>query len=520
MTKIKVIFILAVTCVQVINAQAPYRKIYYTPSGYSTGVFSLAETAGSDFLVISDYGQSNTATYNILLNKVDHNGNPLWAREIGLSSSILEPMLVVDMNERGHLVITHGDVRSAWVDSTLFIQFDTSGNLTGVQAIANFQPDMWAFNSSDSSVLMKMDYGSDIQLVKYDIHGNVKWGKILNEPTTPYFYYNSIEPVNDGSFVLCAHSDNGLAMIRIDSSGGVTLNKKFMPSDTLTFLYPLNFICAGPDKYLFSYLLSKNQHSEFGYLLIDSAGNPLINKVYYSPLVGGFGYSRVWKTEFISALMLNINSSRYSCAAFTLDSALNFVSLVSLTDTNFNDGISQFLCTQGNELLFTSYSFDPPSIYPIQKTDSLANFICSGHPFTVTEDSVILNYSSYNFSTSPLTVAFGPNATNLFVNPVTVTAVDYCGTFLNVQEIHEQEFSIYPNPLTSQYMDLSFKTRNSQSVSLMLADLTGRILYQTQFEAAPGENKTNIFVGDLAKGIYIVTLAGEEGRESVKVIKE
>ncbi|MEO8088216.1 MAG: T9SS type A sorting domain-containing protein [Bacteroidota bacterium] len=519
MKKIKTVFFLSIVGLNFISAQVPFRKIFFAAAGFSTIPYSITETSDSDFLMISNYGQTQNARYNILLNKINHNGNPVWAREIKLSSDYLNPMLVVDMKEQGELIVTHGDVRSVWVDSTLFIRLDTSGNLTSIQAIGMFEPDIWAFNISDSSILMKMDYGGDVQLVNYDVHGNIKWSKILNEPPSPYFYYSTIEPIDHGSFVLIGWTENDIGMIKLDSSGVVTLSKTFLPSDSLTYLSPISFISAGFNSYLFSYYMIKNQQNEIGFLLLDSMGNQLVNKVYL--LTGLFGYGNVCarNSEFIFYNMLQINASRYAPCALTLDSALNFISLATISDTTFNDGFGQVMCTQKNELLFTTGDNDPSALYNIQMTDSLTNFACINYPFTYAEDSVILNDYTYNFSTSPLNVAFGPNVTNIFINPVSITSIDYCGTFLNIPEINEMAFSVYPNPVADNKIFITFFASQSENLRLTFQDITGRFIYESQLPTLPGTNKKEILVGDLAKGIYIVTLNGTEGSKSIKVLK-
>src|SRR5205085_755994 len=67
---------------------------------------------------------------------------------------------------------------------------------------------------------------------------------------------------------------------------------------------------------------------------------------------------------------------------------------------------------------------------------------------------------------------------------------------------------------------INFFSEKLSDLRVGVHDITGRILYQTQISAMAGTNKKEIDVGDLAKGIYIVTLSGAEASTSVKVIKQ
>jgi len=84
--------------------------------------------------------------------------------------------------------------------------------------------------------------------------------------------------------------------------------------------------------------------------------------------------------------------------------------------------------------------------------------------------------------------------------------------------ITEKNLAAYLSPLNDLLVRFSYY--EITDLHLALLDITGRNLFQSQFTSTPGTNKKEIPIGDLAKGIYIVTLTGAEGSESVKVVKE
>lgn len=73
--------------------------------------------------------------------------------------------------------------------------------------------------------------------------------------------------------------------------------------------------------------------------------------------------------------------------------------------------------------------------------------------------------------------------------------------------------------ISSTILNLTFSSGNIGERRLTIADIAGRILYVDEIQATSGVNKKEIEVGDLAKGIYIVTLSGNEWSNSAEVMK-
>ncbi len=86
-------------------------------------------------------------------------------------------------------------------------------------------------------------------------------------------------------------------------------------------------------------------------------------------------------------------------------------------------------------------------------------------------------------------------------------------------------------PVATTYLNLASFIRNNTisvnyfnrkegEINLSLTDITGRNMMQNKIAAIKGINHHEIPIGDLANGIYLLTLNGAEGSKSIKVIKE
>jgi N-acetylneuraminic acid mutarotase len=77
---------------------------------------------------------------------------------------------------------------------------------------------------------------------------------------------------------------------------------------------------------------------------------------------------------------------------------------------------------------------------------------------------------------------------------------------------------IYPNPISSNTITVSVNSLNAVQYHFTIADITGRIILQQEIMMNAG--KAKIEIGDLSKGMYVLTLTNEEGSVSIKVMKD
>ena len=84
----------------------------------------------------------------------------------------------------------------------------------------------------------------------------------------------------------------------------------------------------------------------------------------------------------------------------------------------------------------------------------------------------------------------------------------------------ENNFDIFPNPLSGTNIELKANLASKSEVKVQITDLAGKIVMQKilgQFEA--GLVDQSIDLGSLPKGIYILTIKTIDGQKSKKMIR-
>ncbi|MBU3677247.1 MAG: T9SS type A sorting domain-containing protein, partial [Chitinophagaceae bacterium] len=74
----------------------------------------------------------------------------------------------------------------------------------------------------------------------------------------------------------------------------------------------------------------------------------------------------------------------------------------------------------------------------------------------------------------------------------------------------EMPVRVYPNP-TSNLLQIDYTSATSAPVQIILRDMTGRILYETEMNSLIGENNNEIDMSSLSNGLYWLTL-NQEGK--------
>lgn len=78
-------------------------------------------------------------------------------------------------------------------------------------------------------------------------------------------------------------------------------------------------------------------------------------------------------------------------------------------------------------------------------------------------------------------------------------------------------FQLWPNPAQSLF-NLAFDVERSQTFQIKLVDLTGETVFNDQANAFAGRYETKIDVSRFARGIYFLTITGDRGTYTKKLI--
>ena len=90
---------------------------------------------------------------------------------------------------------------------------------------------------------------------------------------------------------------------------------------------------------------------------------------------------------------------------------------------------------------------------------------------------------------------------------------------VSASKITKTDFSIYPNPAN----DRIFVQPGAQmegAINLSISDLTGRVVYSTNFWNAIAGQAISINTAGLAEGVYLLQLITEQAKKASKIIIE
>jgi hypothetical protein len=79
------------------------------------------------------------------------------------------------------------------------------------------------------------------------------------------------------------------------------------------------------------------------------------------------------------------------------------------------------------------------------------------------------------------------------------------------------DFSVYPNP-TAGKTTVSFYSEISFNYTLKVIDYLGREVFSNELKAIVGDNSQEVDMSHLAKGMYLIEVAGTDRTQKVKVI--
>lgn len=103
--------------------------------------------------------------------------------------------------------------------------------------------------------------------------------------------------------------------------------------------------------------------------------------------------------------------------------------------------------------------------------------------------------------------------------PVTITVLQARMAETATEPEREIEVNIFPNPV-SEKLNVVFNSSEEKRISVKMLDITGREIYSNEILATTGENKVEIDVTGMPKGIYMAYVVGENLKEVKKVIVE
>lgn len=97
----------------------------------------------------------------------------------------------------------------------------------------------------------------------------------------------------------------------------------------------------------------------------------------------------------------------------------------------------------------------------------------------------------------------------------------FSGSVVGVQDNNSvlNNVTVFPNP-SNNSISIDLNLKSAQQITIELADLTGKIVFSKNLGTLQGSSKQMLDVSTITKGIYLLNVLTEKGKESKKIVIE
>ncbi len=432
---------------------------------------------GSSNLIFGTYTLTNVGVNNIFLVKYDKNGNVLWAKSAGGSSSDLGYSVSADIN--GNAIVT-GNFSSPTIVFGSYTLTNTSHNST---------------------------YSNNYFIAKYDANGNVLWAK------------NDIDTNGNGLSSSISTDINGNSYVT-----GSLYNTIIIDTYTLTSSVPSN----GNSVFLAKYdpngnvLWAKTSTGSGGggpnFVTTDASGNVFVTGYFLPPNIM-FGTTMLTPDSIGAGLSSAIFITKYDANGNVLwvKGAGGTYHDVGYSVSTYTGGVIVSGGFTSPHITFGTYTLTPPpnatDPFFIVQYDLNGEVICASALTSGGDDQNGVSVDKYGYAyicgdyqVNPLFVVGSDTL------PLTAEEQVFVAKWLgNCNRAGIEEYAngnarvnVYPNPNTGSFV---IEPQNTlYNVRCTLYDVNGKaVLSQTI------NGKTSIDASSLNEGVYNISLQSNEG---------
>lgn len=170
---------------------------------------------------------------NVYVVKSNSSGAKIWEKAFGGDGDD-HGNEVIETSDGGLLVV--GEKMVSGFREVYLIKLNASGNKVWEKTYGQARKDCWGLGIAETAdgdfiICGQIGIGLDWDdfaialLIKVDASGGELWRKTYREAGYWHLHFNSIEPADDGGFIICgamdddAHADDYFYMVKIDSDG-------------------------------------------------------------------------------------------------------------------------------------------------------------------------------------------------------------------------------------------------------------------------------------------------------------
>ena len=423
-------------------------------------------------------GETEDQSGIVFLLKTDMNGDTVWVRRLEANYLSFYWGSVVATSDGGYVTAfpytLYNNYSGTW--AIHLVKMDQSGNLLWTKQYGDSTMRLLPYSiretSDDGFIITGLEspfYNSayDIILIKADSLGNVEWSKTYGKNIYQEVAYD-IQQTDDGGYIInaLAQYTGGTLLIRTNSIGDTLWTR-------LLGVYPNGFVAA-----------SVKQTSDDGFIVAGGIG----------PIGAGTGYLHLIKTNSGGDTLWtrSIGSTGFNTAA-----------------TSIQETTSKGFIIAGGRGIYNTGNYQ---IY-VAATDSFGHAGCDETHIMTAVDVDTIEVASFYVPTTSLN-----SATSSFHISQSTFGNEgvLCYNAVDDPQAHEDLY-VYPNPcFTSVTIILPSQPKISY---IKLFDESGREVSFTSQSSQQG-NKTQLTIerGNLASGMYFLSITSNEKREVVKLM--
>jgi hypothetical protein len=457
---------------------------------YTTGYFGNT----ADFDPNSGIHNLTGGLSDIFIQKLDNQGNFVWAKKIGNSNNSLEEVNSITLDKSGNLYI-----------------------IGAFSETVDFDPNIGVYNLS---AIGNSIYAKDIFIQKLDSNGNMLWTKSFggnlddngtsividdfnNIYATGYFSDTVDFDPNSGVYNLISNGSADIFVQKLDSSGNMLWAKNFGGNlndvaNKITIDSWGNIYTTGS----FSDTVNFNSNSVITNLIAIGSTDIFVQKLDNS---GNFIWAKSMggiDDDVANSITINQFGSIYTTGSFK-----------STVDFDPNSGIYNLTATAGN--------WHPSDIF-IQKLDAQGDFVWaknlggskSDKGNDITADAMGNVYTTGSFSgtvdfdfdtTTTYLVSGSTDSFDIFIQKIDST------NHLDVKIVEKVSIKIYPNPSSSL---VNLELGDLKNVSITIFNIDGKKVYS--------ERNINNSVHQITlrenPGIYVIEIMAQNKKAYNKLI--
>ena len=424
------------------------------------------------------YNLSSAGSYDIFIQKLDANGDFVWAKSFG------------DANE----------------DRAYSLDIDSFGNIyaTGYfYGTVDFDPGANIYNLTSNN-------NNDVFVLKLDANGNFVWAKSFGG-TGEQGSYLCVDTLGNVYTTGMFHGVN------VDFDPGVgTFNLTSNNGHYNVFLQKLD----SSGNFVWAESFNENGNNEYGNSIsVDAWGNiyttgRFYNTVDFNPGVGvdtltSAGSTDVFVRKFSQCYPTAGTDVITACNSYTWINGVTYTSSNNTaTDTLINAAGCDSVVTLNLTINTVDVSVtDSSSILTANATSANYQWLDCGNNF-----AVIAGENNQSFTAT----ANGNYAVEVTQNSCTDTSA--CVNVSNmgiVKNDFGNQLVVYPNPNTGNFaVDLGKIYENTK---ILITDLSGKLVYSTTLTQA---QTITISIEKVPAGVYLVSINSGEKKAIIKLIKE